>query len=171
MIFSPPNLNAKSTATPIIFPADLAALSVDQLASLPAHRKQEIDHNLQTAMDFLKKLRTKFDTALEQSYGEKARLARVEAGKEFGIVHLVDDQQKVTVDVSKRVSWDQEKLTTIARNIAAIGERVEDYMDIDLSVSETRFHSWPPTLRSQFGPARTVKPGKTTYKLAPVSED
>jgi len=156
--------------TPTIFPADLAALSVDQLAALPAHRKHEIDHNLQAAMDFLKKVRAKFDAALELCYGEKARLARVDEGKDYGIVHLADGNQRITVDVPKRVSWDQAMLAALARKITEVGERVEDYIDIHMSVSEKRFNAWPPTLRQQFAPARTVKAGKTVFSIAPAVE-
>ena len=60
---------------------------------------------------------------------------------------------------------------TIAQRIAASGERVEDYLDIEFSVPESRFNNWPAALREQFEPARTVKPGKSSYDLAIDSED
>ena len=50
--------------------------------------------------------------------------------------------------------------------LAAAGERVEDYLDVEYSVSESRFNHWPAALRAQFEPARTVKPGKPTFRLA-----
>ena len=49
--------------------------------------------------------------------------------------------------------------------IADSGDRVEDYLDIEFSVPESRFNNWPTTLREQFAPARTVKPGKRSYEL------
>jgi len=49
-----------------IFPADIAEMSVSQLAALPAAQKAEIDKNLDEALDWLKKARTKFDAALDQ---------------------------------------------------------------------------------------------------------
>lgn len=61
-----------------IFPADIAEMSVSQLAALPPAQKAEIDKNLDAAIDWLKKARTKFDAALERhSDGrlEKPRLA------------------------------------------------------------------------------------------------
>jgi hypothetical protein len=80
--------------------------------------------------------RAKFDAALEAAYGEQARAARLEAGKDFGVVHLKDGLLRVTVDVPKRVSWDQAQLAAIARRIAAAGEN-EDYLDVEFSVSES----------------------------------
>ncbi len=154
-----------------ILPADLAALSVGELASLPPAQKQEISRNLDEALDWLKKARAKFDAALDAAYGERARAARLDAGKDFGVIHLNDGPLRVTVDQPKRASWDQEQLAAIARRIAASGERVEDYLDIEFSVSESRFSNWPPALRAQFEAARTVKPGKPSFRLALTSEE
>jgi len=154
-----------------IFPEDIAEMSVSQLAALPPAQKAEIDKNLNTAIAWLKQARSKFDAALDAAYGEQAREARLEAGKDFGIVHLNDGPLRVTVDVPKRVSWDQVQLAAIARRIAAAGERVEDYLDVEYAVPESRFSNWPQTLRAQFQAARTVKPGKPSFRLAFASED
>jgi hypothetical protein len=154
-----------------VFPADIAAMSVGHLAQLPAAQKAEISRNLDEALDWLKKARAKFDAALDAAYGEQARSARLDAGKDFGVVHFNDGPLRVTVDQPKRVSWDQGQLAAIARRIAATGERVEDYLDVEFSVSESRFNNWPPALRAQFEAARTVKPGKPSFRLAIASEE
>ena len=154
-----------------ILPADIAAMSVAQLAALPPAQKAEISRNIDEALAWLKQARAKLDAALEIAYGEQARAARLSAGKDFGVVHLTDGPVRVTVEVPKRVSWDQEQLATIAQRIAAAGERVEDYVNIEFSISESRFNNWPPALREQFAAARTVKPGKTTFRLALLSEE
>jgi len=154
-----------------ILPVDIAAMSVGQLAALPPAQKAEISRNLDEALDWLKKARAKFDAALETAYGEQAHAARLEAGKDFGVVHLADGPVRVTIDTPKRVSWDQQQLAAIAKRIAAAGERVEDYLDVEYSVPESRYNNWPPVLREQFAAARTVKPGKTTFRLALLSEE
>lgn len=149
-----------------IYPADIAEMSVGQLAALPAEQKAEISRNLDQAMGWLKRARAKFDAALENAYGERIKDERASIGKDFGTVHIHDGALHVTADTPKRVSWDQQQLAEIAKRIAESGERVEDYIDIEYSVPESRFTALPPAWRDGFAPARTVKPGKQSFKLA-----
>jgi hypothetical protein len=154
----------------MIFTADLPDLSVSQIAGLPQQRLQELDISLNELMAWAKQARERINTALEQRYGEQARAALVESGRDFGVSHLSDGPLRVTYELPKRVSWDQKRLAEIAERIVASGERVQDYMDVDLSVSETRFNNWPPALKEQFAAARTVKPGKASFRLAFIQE-
>lgn len=149
-----------------IFPADLAALSVSQLAALPPAQKREIDANLEEAIDWLKQARAKFDAALEQCYGERARAALRDSDRDFGTVHLRDGPLHIQFTLPKKVRWDQQQLGEIAARIVAAGEQVESYLDVKLAVPESRYAAWPPTLQQQFAAARTVEPGKPSFTLA-----
>ncbi len=153
-----------------LLPAEHADLSVAQLAALSPQQKILLAQQLDQAGDWLKHIRARFDAALEQTYGDRLRTARTDAGKDFGVVHVADGDVRVSVDQSKRVSWDQVQLATIAKRIAAAGECVEDFIDVEYSISESRFNNWPPSLRGQFEGARTVKPGKPSYRLTPAGE-
>lgn len=153
-----------------LLPAELADLSVAQLAALSPQQKIVLARQLEQAGDWLKQVKARFDAALEQTYGDRIRSARSDGGKDFGVVHLVDSGLRLSVDVSKRVTWDQAQLATIARRIDAAGESVEEFIDIAYSISESRFQNWPTTLRTQFEAARTVKPGKPTYRLTSAGE-
>lgn len=153
-----------------IFPADIAELSVSQLAALPAAQKAEVSRNLDEALDWLKKARTKFDVALEQCYGEQARAALRQSGRDFGTAHISDGPLHLKFELPKKVSWDQKHLSEIAESIVASGEKVEGYLDIKLSVSESRFTNWPAALQQQFTAARTVAAGKPSFTLSLDSE-
>ena len=146
-------------------------MSDAQLASLPPAQLCEVHHNLAQLVDWVKKAQAKVHAAMQRRYAEQERAVRVEAGKDFGTVRFNDGQVRITVDTPKRVSWDQKQLAAIAERIAASGERVQEYVDIEFSVPESRFNNWPAALREQFEPARTVKPGKSSYDLAIDSED
>jgi hypothetical protein len=149
-----------------VLPDRLTALSVADLAALPTTQLAEIVRNLDDLLTWHKQQRAKVDAALDQSYAERIQKVRADAGKDFGTVHIDDGAVRVTVDVPKRVSWDQTKLAAIAQRIAAAGDKVEDYIDIEFSIPESRFNALPPAWRDQFAPARTVKPGKQSFKLS-----
>ena len=153
-----------------LFPADIAAMSVSQLAALPAAQKAEIDKNLDEALDWLKKARTKFDAALDAAYGEQARTALRDSGRDFGTVHIDDGALHIKFELPKKVIWNQQQLAEIAERIVASGEKVEGYLDVKLSVPESRFTNWPPALQQQFAIARVVEPGKPSFTLSLDSE-
>ena len=153
-----------------IFPADIAEMSVGQLAALPSMQKAEIDRNLDEALDWLKKARTKFEAALDAAYGEQARTALRDSGRDFGTAHIDDGPLRIKFDLPKKVSWNQQQLAEIAERIVASGEKVEGYLDIKLSVSESRYTNWPPALQQQFAVARAVDSGKPSFTLSLDSE-
>lgn len=149
-----------------IFPADIVAMSTGQLAALPERQKAEIDKNLDESLDWLKKARAKFDAALDIAYGEQARTALRESGRDFGTTHIDDGALHIKFDLPKKVSWNQQQLAEIAERIVASGEKVDAYIDVKLSVSESRFTNWPPALQQQFAAARTVDSGKPSFTLS-----
>jgi hypothetical protein len=154
-----------------IYPTDIVTMSVSQLAALPPEVKREIDKNLDESLDWLKKARTKFDAALDQCYGQQAREALRESGRDFGTAYISDGPLRIKFELPKKVSWNQKQLSEIAQRIVASGEKVEDYLDIKLSVSESRYTNWPAALQQQFAAARTVDSGKPSFLLSNISED
>ncbi|MBK9442414.1 MAG: hypothetical protein IPN53_14370 [Comamonadaceae bacterium] len=151
---------------PAIYPGDIAAMSVSQLARLEPLQKHELKKNLLEASDFLKKQLAKLDAALEQAYSDKAKAALLESGRDFGTTHIADGPLRIKFDLPKKVTWDQKKLGDIAERVAASGDQVKSYIDIKLSVSESRYTNWPPALQQQFAGARTVEAGKPSFTLS-----
>ena len=106
-----------------IFPADIAEMSVTQLANLPAQQLVEVDTNLDQAIAWLKAARTKLDGALDQRFGAQGRDSLHASGRDFGTSHVKTEGLHVKFDLPKKVSWDQKKLKTIAERIVASGGR------------------------------------------------
>ena len=76
--------------------------------------------------------------------------------------------QRIALDeneLAKKVTWSQPILKEMAERIVASGDKVEHYIDIKFSVSESRYSNWPPALQEQFAAARTVEEGKPTITL------
>jgi hypothetical protein len=135
------------------------ARSLFQLKTLAADRlaaaKAEVDH---------------IEHALSLKYAERAKHLRLVAGKNSGIVHFDDGDVRITADLPKKVEWDQAVLANLEARIAANGGNPREYIEVSYRVSETKFSAWASALREQFIPARTVKVGKPSFRLALLSE-
>ena len=149
----------------------LAEMSVAQIAALPQAQLQEAHINLLSLQSMVKAVLERMHTALDQRYAERAKEARLANGRDFGVCHITDGALRVTVDLPKKVTWDQALLSATAARIAAAGEKVADYIDTEYSIPEGRFNNLLPVFKEQFAQARTVKPGKATYRLALVNEE
>jgi hypothetical protein len=125
------------------YPADLASMTVAQLVSLPIRDFMESEGHVDEAIAYLKQLRTKLDAAKAQRYGEQARTALRDSGRDFGTAHISDGPLHVKFELPKKVSWNQKHPEGDCRAHRASGEKVEDYIDIKLSVSESRYTNWP----------------------------
>lgn len=147
------------------YPADLASMTVAQLVSLPIRDFMESEGHVDEAIAYLKQLRTKLDAAKAQRFGEQARTALRESGRDFGTAHISDGTLHVKFDLPKKVIWNQSILKEMAERIVSSGDKVEDYIDIKLSVSESRYTNWPQALQQQFAAARTVEEGKPVFTL------
>ena len=153
-----------------VFPADLADMSVSQLANLPPAHLVEADANLDQLIDWAKKTRAKLDAALSQRFGEQGRTALRDSGRDFGTARISDGPLHIKFELPKKVSWNQKQLAEIAERIVSAGEKVEAYIDVKLIVSESRYINWPPALQQQFAAARTVEPGKPSFTFSLDSE-
>jgi hypothetical protein len=151
-----------------MMPAELEAMAIAELAALPPQQLLQIETHLADLSAWTKKIQSRLHAALDQRYGEPARVALLDSGRDFGTTHLQDGTLHVKFELPKKVTWDQKQLAAIAQRIVASGDRLEDYIDLKYTVSESRFTNWPEGLREQFASARTVAAGKPTFALTLV---
>lgn len=147
------------------YPADLAGMTIAQLVMLSITDFFDAERNVNEAITYLKQLRAKLDAAKLQRYGEQARAALRDSGRDFGTAHVNDGALHVKYELPKKVTWSQAILKEMAERIVASGDKLEDYIDIKLSVSESRYTNWPTALQEQFAAARTVEEGKPSITL------
>ncbi len=143
----------------------LQRLPVSELAALPtgelARLQKEADDNLRKAKLTVAWL----DGALTNKYADRARAARANDNKDFGLARFQDGDVTVVADLPKKVEWDQHELGEIVERIKAEGEDPRDYVEVSLKVSERKYAAWPPHIRMVFEPARTVRTGKESFEL------
>lgn len=96
---------------------------------------------------------------LLSKYQEAITLALADKDYNCGTVTIEDGDCAIKVVVPKKVVWDQDKLKAIMDKIKSAGQDPAEYVDMDFSVRETRFKSWPSHISEAFMNARTVTPG------------
>ncbi len=139
-------------------PADYAVAPLDAYRELVAQADQ--------LHAFAKSVREFVEHVGELRYGEAARKARLADGRDFGVIRISDQDETVICDQKRIVDWDQPQLAAIFKRMNAVGDDPAQYMDVAFKVPESKYNAWHTALREQFAPARTVRPGKASYRLA-----
>jgi len=113
-----------------------------------------------------RKTRQWIESAIGMKYEEKVRAKRVRLEKDSGIVHIEDDEFRVTNDAPKKVEWHQGKLRGIMAGLIANGVDIDEFVETIYKIPERRFAECSSSLQGSFAAARRVRLGKESYKLS-----
>lgn len=107
-----------------------------------------------------------FGNAIDQIGEELIRRAGVDA-QQIGTHNAEVDGFKVKVSVGKNVSWDQDALRDVYNRIVADDADPSEFIEMKMTVSETKYNAWPANWQAIFQPARTVNPTKPRVEVKP----
>jgi hypothetical protein len=150
--------------------AALRHLPVGEIIALPAEHLALLQAEARDAVEAAKHMQDWIEAAIALRYEPRAIGMRATAGKDTGTVRFDDGEVEVTAELPKRVEWDQRRLADLAGQIRASGEDPGQYVEVSFKVSERAYVAWPERIRAAFEPARTVRTGRATYRLAIISE-
>lgn len=153
-----------------LFPDHVLTTPTGDLAELSGESLFRLKNDAADFLALAKAITAHIDRALELKYADQAHQLRLAAGKDTGVVHFDDGNVRITADLPKKIDWDQKHLAEITQRIAANGDDPAEYVEISYRVSETKFNAWPESLKSAFAPARTLKTGKSGFRLALLQE-
>jgi len=140
--------------------------SATELAKLPTELLAILLEECAQAKTFAAKAAERLTEACNLKYGSQADEMRRAEGKDAGRVSFEDGEHVIRADKPKIVSWDQKVLANVVHVIEHDWkERVDDYVKVEVKVSEAKFNAWPPAIASLFMPARTVKAGRVSYEI------
>lgn len=125
----------------------------------------EVSRELERA----KRTKQWIEAAIAIKYEEQMCAKRIRLAKDNGVIHLEDDDFKVTCDIPKKVEWNQELLAKVAKDIVLGGGNLIDYIETRYNVPERLYNGWPESVRSLFTPARSIRLGRPTYKLVKLN--
>ncbi len=144
---------------------DLLAMDSAQIAALPVDQLALLKDDAAEALAAAKAAKDRIEDAIDRKYGDRAASLRRRAGKDTGTVRIEDGDFVVIAELSKRVTWDQAQLAALIEQIRSAGEVPSEYIETTYRVAERNFSAWPSHIRAAFLPARTVEPGKPTYRI------
>jgi hypothetical protein len=151
-------------------PDQVLAVPAGELAAQPSESLFQLKNDATDLLAATRAIVEHIDRALEMKYADQAQALRLAAGKDTGVVHFDDGRVRISADLPKRVDWNQRTLAEIVRHITEAGDDPAEYVDTSYRVSETKFNAWPEGIRRAFVPARTLKTGKPSFRLALLEE-
>ena len=147
---------------------EIGQIYVAELERLPLAELEKLIQNVASAEESARHYKQLLHAAMHHRFCEHAAQLRQQAGKSTGTVRFEVDGFVVVADLPKRPEYDQAKLKGAVDALRKWGENPDDYVGIEIKVSETKYNAWPPAVRQLFEPARTLKVGKPTYKLEQI---
>ena len=148
----------------------MRVMPIGAIAALPPEHLMLLQQDAAEALKAAKRQQDWLESAIGLRYEQRAIAARGAAGKDTGTVRFVDDDVEVVVDLPKKVDWDQDRLAALVEQIRASGENPADYVAVEYKVAERAYTAWPDRIRQAFLPARTVRPGRQSFKLSRRAE-
>lgn len=138
---------------------------MSELETLPLSELDRLIRRVTSAEETARQYRQFLQAVMHHRFNERAQQLRQDAGKSTGTVRFEDDGYMVVADLPKRPEYDQKKLKDAVEALRKWGENPDDYVSVEIKVSEAKYCAWPPAIRKLFEPARTLKTGKPLYKL------
>jgi hypothetical protein len=148
---------------------EIGQLYMTELDNLPLQELDRLIKQVTATKDAAALYLSTLQSTLHGRLGGHAQKLRQEAGKSTGTVRFEVDGFLVVADLPKRPEYDQHKLKEAVEALRKWGEDPDNYVGIEIKVSEAKYTAWPPGIRQLFEPARTLKTGKPVYKLQQVT--
>ena len=147
-------------------PDPVLAIPASELAQHSGASLFQLKNNAADLLAAAKAISEHIDRALTLKYADRAQALRLSTNKDAGVVHFDDGQVRITAELPKKVEWDQQQLAGIVQRMTASGDKPSDYIELSYRVLESKFNAWPESIRAVFVPARTLKTGKHSFRLA-----
>jgi hypothetical protein len=121
-------------------------------------RRDELKHVMKELRNELKDIEDK----LSDEFLPAARDVLNSNGKDFGTAQIAQGNHRLKVVVSKKITWDQDKLRETLNTMSP--EDAVHYGKLTFAVEERKFTAAPPAIRAELEDCRTVEVGRVTVE-------
>lgn len=142
------------------------------IGSLAKYQVSELHFLLDSAsrdIEQLRHIKQLLELAISLKYKESIHSTRLAGHKDSGIVHVFDDEYKISSNIVKKVEWSQNILRDMIDDLSSKHLDPDEFIDIKYNIPERRYLSWHEDIKSMFQPARTVKLSKPYISLQKIS--
>lgn len=106
---------------------------------------------------------------VEERFKKDIQFAYAAKGDDTGTIKIPVGAWTVEVNRPKKVEWDQKELQTVYQSIKDSGGDPNDFMEVNLVVTEKAYGAWTESTQRKFASARTVTPGNVSIKIKAAS--
>jgi hypothetical protein len=164
-------MSTKSTIKPEVMMNKVSQIPIGTLAGYKPEQLHDLLAEARKELERAKTTKQWIEAAIALKYQEKIQAKRLRLEKDSGIIHLEDEDFKISCDVVKKVEWDQEALAKVAERIALGGGIVSNYMQTYYKISERDYKNWPAGVQTFFVQARSIRLGNPTYELVQLGQE
>ncbi len=150
--------------------AALPDLSESQISRLPKDQLAHFSNAVQQLHDWTLQMRGRINRGMETRYADQIRQAATLGQEEAARFRIDDGDLQIDVSQPKEIVWDQKHLSEIAERMVVAGDRVQDFMQVQFSVTEQDYARWHPLLRAAFQPARKELVIEPTFQIRWVGD-
>ncbi|MBF0341027.1 MAG: hypothetical protein HQL95_08720 [Magnetococcales bacterium] len=143
----------------------LRQMPVGAIAALPVRELARLQQEAKEAADRVKSITDFLNGVLIHRFGDRATTMRQQTGKEHGLIRFSEEDVEIASELRVDPKWNQQMLSEIVDRIVAAGDSPKDYVTITYDVPESRYKSWPTSIRQVFEPARTVRFSRPSFTL------
>ncbi len=141
----------------------IETLSVQELSRLSETDLHDLSEKIAETHNWIKQLVEKFDMALVAKYSEEAKKKLHENGTDFGTCKLKRNGFVVSVQLPKKVQWNQEILETLYNRLDF--DVRKEIFKVSFSIDEKQFAKLGKIMTDAVTPARSTTYGKVKVSI------
>ena len=143
--------------------AIIETLSAKEISRLEVGDLMDLNDQITKLTSHTKELKEKLEDAMNLRFSESVKNSLRSANKDTGTTRFFDGAFQIVAEVSKKVTWDQEKMEELVKRIP--DERRKDIVKISYAIEERKYSALPTVYQELFKEARTITPGKTRFQI------
>ena len=142
----------------------IETLSVRELSKLSETDLCDLSEKVTETYNWIKQVKEKFETALNSKYLDEATKTLNDNKKDFGTASFKKNEHVITVEIPKKVQWNQEMLAKIYEKMDT--EARNEIFKVTYSIGEKEYGKLSQNLLATIEPARSIAYGKIKISIA-----